>query len=116
MSELFPVSPDGVEPEPQRTVYVDPTLGEHAATWRWEARAAQWRARELAESVFGGQVNARLTGRAGRTPFRGLLYLDVPFRDLETHRALESVFLVCASRDPILGRIPFVYVLGPSGG
>jgi hypothetical protein len=111
---LRPFAPD--PPEPQRTAYVDPTLGEHEASWRWEARAAQWRARELAESVFGGEVRARLTGRAGRQPFRGLLYLEVPFEDLATHRALEAVFLSCASEDAVLGKIPLVFVLGPRVG
>jgi hypothetical protein len=113
---LFPLGRDHVAPDPERTIYVDPSLGEQSATWRWEARAAQWRARALAESVFGGEVDARLGGRVGRTPFRGLLHLGVPFRDLETHRALEAVFLSCASRDPILRRIPLVFVLGPRGG
>jgi hypothetical protein len=111
---LLPIRPE--PPEPQRSTYVDPTLGEQTASWRWEARAAQWRARELAESVFGGQVNARLTGRAGRQPFRGMLYLEVPFHDLATHRALEAVFLACASGDAVLGQIPLVFVLGPRVG
>ena len=113
---LFPLGRDHVAPEPESTIYVDPTLGVQSATWRWEARAAQWRACSLAESVFGGKVEARLSGRAGRPPFRGLLHLDVPFQDLETHRALEAVFLTCASRDPILRRIPLVFVLGPRAG
>jgi hypothetical protein len=113
---LFPRGSDPVAPAPERTTYVDPTLEEQSAAWRWEARAAQWRARELAEIVFGGEVVARLSGRAGRAPFRGLLHLDVPFRDLDTHRALEAVFLSSASRDPVLGRIPLVFVLGPRGG
>jgi hypothetical protein len=113
---LLPGGPEPLPPEPEGTTYVDPTLGEQSAAWRWEARAAQWRARELAESVFGGQVNARLSGRAGRQPFRGLLHLEVPFSDLATHRALEAVFLSCASQDAVLGRIPLVFVLGPRLG
>jgi hypothetical protein len=113
---LFPTGSEHLAPEPERTTYVDPMLGEQSASWRWEARAAQWRARELAESVFGGEVTARLTGRAGRQAFRGLLYLDVPFRDLATHRSLEAVFLSCAAKDPILARIPLVFVMGPRVG
>ena len=73
MRELFSDTPSPLPTEPEETVYVDPTLGEEPAHWRWEARAAQWRAMELAEHVFGGEVSARLSGRSGRTPFRGLL-------------------------------------------
>jgi hypothetical protein len=114
MRELFSDTPSPLPTEPEETVYVDPTLGEEPAHWRWEARAAQWRAMELAEHVFGGEVSARLSGRSGRTPFRGLLHLDVPFADLDTHRAREAVFLASAAVDPILARVPFVYVLGPA--
>ena len=115
MKELFPGDAGAVQPpEPQRTVYVDPTLEDETLRWRWETRAAQWRARELAEHVFGGEVTARLSGRITRAPFCGLLHLDVPFEDLASHKALEAVFLASASRDPILARVPFVYILGPA--
>jgi hypothetical protein len=96
-----------------KTVFVDPTLGVDTLRERWEARAAQWRARHIAELVFGGEVAARLSGR-GRPPFRGMLELDVPFTDLETHREKEGVFLACVARDPLLASVPFIYVIGPA--
>jgi hypothetical protein len=68
----------------------------------------------VAEAVFGGEVRARLSGHSGGSPFRGLLHLDVPFRDLETHRALEAVFIACASEDPVLEQVPLIFVLGPA--
>jgi hypothetical protein len=112
MNELW-----GFQPAPERdeekTVFVDPTLGVDTRRERWEARAAQWRARHVAELVFGGDVEARLSGR-GRPPFRGLLELDVPFTDLSTHREREAVFLACVARDPLLASVPFIYVIGPA--
>jgi hypothetical protein len=47
-----------------------------------------------------------------RGDIRGLLCLDVPFDDLEAHRTRESAFLASAAADPLLSRIPLVYVLG----
>lgn len=115
MSQLFfdpvegfmPVG-DGQEPW---TVLVDPTITRVHERERWEARAAQWRARALAEAVFGGDVEATLSG-LGRGGFRGLLHLRVPFTDLNRHRAAEAAFLALAGRDQVLARIPFVYVFG----
>jgi hypothetical protein len=114
VSDVFARRPSQFQGEPDLTVYVDPTLGEQEARRRWEVRAAQWRAREMAEAVFGGEVHARLSGHSGGSSFRGLLHLDVPFRDLETHRALEAVFIACAAVDPVLERVPLIYVLGPA--
>jgi len=114
VSEILPIRPAGPPQEQERTFYVDPTRGEVATRRAWEQRAAQWRARELAERVFGGEVTARLTGRSGARPFRGLLHMEVPFADLESHRALETVFLASAARDPLLSEVPFVFVLAPS--
>ena len=114
MREAFPEvgeAPNGSRPN---TVHVDPRLGLDEMRRRWEARSAQWRARELAESIFGGEVEARLVGHGVRSSFRGLLYLDVPFTDLERHRSLEACFLAVAARDPLLSTVPFVFVLGPA--
>jgi hypothetical protein len=80
---------------------------------RWEARAAQWRARELAEIFFGGVGAGRLLGLRAQGPTRGLLHLEVPFRDLPDHRDRERRFLEAAGSDPILSRIPLIYVLAP---
>jgi hypothetical protein len=98
-----------VDDEPdQSTLLFDPTQVEERE--RWEARAAQWRARALAELVFGGEVAAALAGQGQRGPFRGILDLSVPFEDLVRHRELEQVFLSAARRDPLLARVPFLFV------
>jgi hypothetical protein len=96
------------------TLFVDPLLERVDERERWEVRAAQWRARALAEVVFGGEVQARVTGRL-RGPFRGLLHLDVPFHGLAEHRARERVFLSAAASDPVIARVPFVFVFGAAG-
>jgi hypothetical protein len=93
------------------TIFVDPTLVRIDERDGWEARAAQWRARARAEAVFGGEVEARLTGQM-RGPFRGLLHLDVPFTELREHRARERVFMTAVGTDPVLARVPLVFVFG----
>jgi hypothetical protein len=114
VSEVFPSPPARPQERREKTVHIDPTLGIEEARLRWETRTAQWRARELAETIFGGEVTARLSGHTTRSSFRGLLHLDVPFTSLERHRSLEAVFLAVASRDPVLARVPLVFVVGPS--
>lgn len=116
MSELFPSRPGDLPDEPQGMHHVDPTVGERSLRRRWETRAAQWRARALAEEAFGGEVAVRLTGRVAGHAFRGLLHLDVPFTDLADHRARESWFLSAAAHDPVLQRVPFVFVVTPVPG
>jgi hypothetical protein len=98
------------------TALVDPTLARELEQDRWEARAAQWRARALAEAVFGGEVEARLEGHTIRGPFRGLLHLSVPFGGLAEHRGREAAFLAAAARDPVLTRVPLLYVFGARAG
>jgi hypothetical protein len=83
---------------------------------RWAVRAAQWRARELAEIVFGGVTRSSLIGMRLGGAARGLLQLDVPFEDLDTHRAREARFLAAAGADPVLSQVPLVYVIGPAAG
>jgi hypothetical protein len=87
-----------------------PTEAERRA--RWEVRAAQWRAHELAAAVFGGCASALVASHAAGS-FRGLLRLDVPFVDLSAHREHEARFMAAVAEDPVLSRIPLVYVLGP---
>ena len=82
---------------------------------RWEVRAAQWRARELAELVFGGVSRMGLSGLRGAGAMRGLLRLDVPFEDLHVHRASEARFMAAVEMDPLLANVPLVYVIGPDG-
>ena len=111
-----PLGPAAAMPDDGKawTIFVDPTLAQVQERDRWEARAAQWRARELAEAVFGGEVEARLDGPK-RGPFRGLLHLDVPFADLAEHRRRERAFLAAAVADPVLARMPLVFVFGARG-
>jgi hypothetical protein len=116
---LIPRRPGGGDersdrPEPR--LYGEPTEEERLG--RWEVRAAQWRAVELARVAFGMGASASLIGmRArGREPedFRGLLCLDVPFDTLDRHREREARFMSMVDADPLLGRVPLVYAVGPS--
>ena len=79
----------------------------------WSVRTAQWRARELAEAIFGDAVAAQLMGASQRGAFRGMLHLHVPFFDLDVHRARESRFAACAAADPVLSQVSFVFVFHP---
>jgi len=79
---------------------------------RWEVRAAQFRALELAREAFGHTARGSLMALRHRGDIRGLLCLDVPFDDLDAHRRRESTFLALAAADPLLSRIPLVYVMG----
>jgi len=81
---------------------------------RWEVRAAQWRALELARQVFGSEVRGSMIGVRPRGPMRGLMRLDVPFDELVRHRAREVRFLAMAGVDPLLARVPLLYVMGPA--
>lgn len=110
MSELFPRRPpaDATEAEPLETV--DPRRERERQ--RWELPTARWRARELAEAVFGGEVRVTPSGGSALS-FRGLLTMEVPFRDLDDHRAREGIFVACAGRDPVLSRVPVVFVFEP---
>lgn len=93
--------------------FVDPFLEREEARRRWPARAAAWRAVELAEIVFGGEVAARLGGASATGAFRGLLHLEVPFDDLERHADRERVFAACAARDEVLAQVPLIFVFAP---
>ena len=83
---------------------------------RWAVRAAQWRARELAQAVFGDVTESTLRAPRVDGAARGLLVLGVPFRDLETHREREARFMAAAHADPVLSQVPLVYVFGPDHG
>ena len=93
--------------------HVDPFLEREAARRRWPARAAAWRAAEIAELVFGGEVHVRLGGGSASGPFRGLLHLEVPFEGMDAHSERERVFVACAGRDEVLARVPMVFVFSP---
>ncbi len=113
MSGIVPRSAGGggLEPEHPRLQQRPHSPAEQRA--RWEVRAAQWRARELAEAVFGSVSDSSLLGLRREGALRGLLHLQVPFLDLDVHRAREERFLAAARADPILARIPLVYVFAP---
>jgi hypothetical protein len=80
---------------------------------RWEVRAAQWRARELAEVVFGQVTSMGLSGIRGSGQIRGMLRLGVPFVDLAAHRQHEARFLAAVAGDELLAEVGLVYVIGP---
>lgn len=115
MSAFLPPSGHGPSGEPDHPKLLQRDLEVDELRARWAVRAAQWRARELAEAVFGDGVESSLVGMRPAGPARGLLLLDVPFRDVETHRAGEARFLAAADDDPVLSQVPLVYVFGPRG-
>lgn len=109
---LFPQPP--ASPRGQEDIRsLDPLVQRRLEENPWRVRSAQWRARVLAEAVFGAGVRTHLSGRGGHESFRGLLTLTVPFRALEDHRYRESLFLAWASQDAVLSRVPLVYVFCP---
>lgn len=114
MNPLLPPPPSGrgVPESPESGLRQVLTDEERAA--RWEVRAAQYRAQELALQAFGGPVRMHLIGMRTRGAMRGLLEMGVPFQDLPAHRAREARFLAAVSTDPLLARVPLVYVVGPS--
>jgi hypothetical protein len=114
MDEFFnPSNKGGLPTEPEATEHLDPFLAERAETRPWEIRSAQYRAWSIAEMAFGPGVRSSLVGRPGYPSFRGLLHLTVPFRDLDDHHARQSLFLAWVGNDPVLARVPLVYVFAP---
>ena len=100
-----------LEPEHPRLLQRPLSLAERRV--RWEVRAAQWRAREIAEIVFGGVAASSLIGIRSQGPLRGLLELEVPFECLDSHREREARFMAAAQADPVLARVPLVFVFAP---
>lgn len=113
MSGLVPVHPEGLGPERDHPALQQRPLRQDEQQARWEVRAAQWRARELAEGIFGRVGHMAMIGLRGSGPIRGLLHLQVPFTNLETQRKREDRFLAVAGADPLLARVHLVYVVGP---
>ena len=104
-----PRLPDGHE----EIVRLDPLVERQLERSPWRVRSAQWRAWALAEAAFGVGVRTHLTGMRAQGSFRGLLTVTVPFRALEDHRDRESLFLAWAALDPVLSRVPFVFIFDP---
>ena len=80
---------------------------------RKEVSAAAWRAREIAEVVFGRVSESSLIGLRSDGPLRGLMRLDVPFINLRIHEDRQARFMAAVDLDPILERVNLVYVIGP---
>lgn len=117
MSGILPLRPSGGDedaglPEPR----LQGILSEAERAARWEVRAAQWRALELAGAAFGPGVRGTLLGLRPRGNLRGLLKLEVPFADLDAHRRREAAFLGMVGTDPLMARVSLVFVVGPDGG
>jgi hypothetical protein len=70
---------------------------------------------ELAQSVWGPGVRSTLLGTRATGALRGLLKLDVPFRTLDEHRDGERTFLSLVGGDPLMERVPLLFVVGPDG-
>ena len=113
MDEIFNPTAGGHGPDPEAREHVDPFFARRVETRPWELRSAQFRAWSLAEGAFGGGVVVSMVGRPGYPDFRGLLYLAIPFRDLADHNARQSLFLSWAGEDPVLSRVPMVFVFEP---
>lgn len=113
---MFPGRVGGENAEPDHPRLQQRPFSPAEQKARWEVQAAQWRAREVAESVFGRVTGSSLLGVRPAGPLRGLLHLDVPFSDLDLHRDRERRFLAAVESDPILAQVPLVYVFGPDLG
>lgn len=121
MSAILPIRPWGGDersdiPEPR----LRGTLTQTERLGRWEVRAAQWRAVELAREAFGPGVRGSLLGLRAEGSLRGLLQLDVPFETtegsgLDEHRRREVEFLASVGNDPLLQAVPLLYVFGAVG-
>lgn len=113
MSSFLPHRARGPDPASEATPLHDPRQERVQAEQRWELRAAMWQAAFLARSVFGRDVAVRLSECILEGPFRALLHVEVPFEGLSGHREREARFTAAAGHDPILARVPFVYVFSP---
>jgi len=122
MTTWLPHRPDEAGVDAERTTLFLPQRSRSEQRRAWRVRAAEYRARALAELVFGGDVPTRLTGgpagpmRGGPDEtggFQGMVSLDVPFVDLDVHRRRERLFRASAARDPVLSRVPLVFVFRP---
>lgn len=114
MSDLFPKPPVAPGGDPESTEYLDPSLAVREERHRWTLQTARWRARELAEAIFGDDVPVSLEpgppGSAAPLVFRGSLRLSVPFDGLARHRIKERLFTSFAAEDPVLSRVPLLYM------
>jgi len=68
---------------------------------------------DLAEQAFGPGVRTSLLGVRPSGAIRGLVQLQVPFRSLAEHRDREAHFLGMVGVDPVMARVPLLFVVGP---
>ncbi|MDZ7779924.1 MAG: hypothetical protein U5R14_08320 [Gemmatimonadota bacterium] len=115
MSGFVPMEGRGAPTDPEHPHLLEIRHDREELRARWAVRAAQWRAWELAEAVFGGVADSSLHAPRSAGPARGLLVLEVPFVDLDRHRELEARFMAAAVADPVLAQVPLVYVFGAAG-
>ncbi len=113
MSDLIPRPASPFVPEHEPTAPLVDRLSQEDQLRRWQVRAAQWRALELAEESFGPGVGAKLVSLRTDGRLRGLLCLEVPFVSLGEHRMREADFMASVGSDALLRTIPLVYVVGP---
>lgn len=111
---LFPSkSSDAVHGCPPTSGTTQPRLTRQTRCHHWEVAAARWRTHELASHIFGAQTRVHLGWTTPARGFRALVHLEVPFRDLDLHRARERIFVQHASADELLRRVPLVYIVTP---
>jgi len=113
MNAFAPSNAFGPEPDPDHPQLRQRPMSPAEQRARWQVRAAQWRAHELAEHIFGAVSAIGLSGVRGQGPFRGLLRLEVPFVDLGVHREREARFLSAVGDDPVFADVPLVFIIGP---
>jgi hypothetical protein len=113
MSAFLPGAPHAAPSDPERSSLRQRPLSPAERRGRWEVRAAQWRARAIAERVFGHVTDTSLLGMRPDGPLRGLVRMSVPFLGLPDHLAKQERFLAAVRDDPVLSRVRLVYVLGP---
>lgn len=94
---------------PDPTGHIEPVDARETAR-RWQLRALEWRAVELAEAIFGPGVAPRLVSDRSYGGLTGMLELSVPFDGLGAHREAEARFLSAAARDEWLGSVHLVYL------
>ena len=114
MSDFVPGTPRGPFPDPEHPALLQQPRSAAEQRARWAVRAAQWRAVDLARTVWGSVGRTAMLGMGTHADFRGLLHLEVPFRGLDEHRRLEAVFLEGAAADPILAGVPLLFAVGPA--
>lgn len=93
---------------PHTTIQV--RRSEEERRFRLEVQAARWRALELARANFGEEARGSLMGVRRGAPWCGLLHLAVPFEGAERQRSREARFIAMASADPLLARVPLLFV------